>query len=192
MLVLILVVESPLPGFPDINSFANKRRTTLTRHQNHHVGTLSSHSGGYILSPFGGTGSTIPPSTSTGSGPRQQASPYAGSYFADPTGSSMQSLAMPSLPPPAGYALAPSLSPFGHQQAGHATRSSTSSIGTSPSQRSAHTPRYSQPPPTLPPPPPFRPMQPPRQQYATPGTSFSRRTQSVDSTVRATVQDFPP
>jgi hypothetical protein len=188
MLVLIQDAERRLPGCTDMKVLTDSRRTTLTRHQNHHVGTQPPPSGGYTLTPFGGSSSTTSGTTST----VQQTPRYPGSsYYADPLTTSVQGLAAPSLPPPPGYGSATQSSHYPPQHAGYATRSSTSAIGISASQRPGQSSRYPQTATSLPQPSPFRQMQPPRQLYTTPSTSYSRRTQSEDSTVRITTQEYP-
>ena len=188
MLVLIQDAERRLPGCTDMKFLTDSRRTTLTRHQNHHVGAQPPPSGGYTLTPFGGSSSTTPGATSTA----QQTPRYPGSsYYADPLTTSVQGLGVPSLPPPPGYGTVTQSSHYAPQHAGYATRSSTSAVGPSPSQRPGQISRLSQTATSLLQPSPFRQMQTPRPSYTTPSTSYPRRTQSEDSTVRVTSQEYP-
>src|SRR5277367_4740614 len=179
-------VERPLPGCVSRILHTDNRRTTLTRHQNHHAGGQPPSSTGY-LSPF--VASTAIMSASTSSSSLAQPTPGYPRYFSDPLGSSVQGLGIPSLPPPGGYTSAPPPSPFGQPQVGYATRSSS---GTSPRQQSQQVPRYHQPMPSFQQAPPFTPMQPPPRPFSTPVSSFARRTQSEDSTVRTGTQEGSP
>ena len=186
MHVLILGVEKPLRGCVSRSICADNRRTTLTRHQNHHAGGQPPSSSGY-LSPFAGSTSILSASSSTSS--LAQPTPGYPRYFSDPLGTSVQGLGIPSLAPPGGYGSAPPPSPFGQTQVGYTTRSSP---GTSPQEQSQQVPRYHHPIPSFPKPPQFAPMQPPPRPYSTPVTSYPRRTQSEDSTVRIGSQEFSP
>ena len=184
MLVPIQDAERRLPGCTDMKFLTDNRRTTLTRHQNHHVGAQPPPSGGYTLTPYGGSSSTTPGTTSTA----QQTPRYPGSsYYAEPLTTSARGHGVPSLPPPPGYGQSSRYAP---QHAGYATRSSTGAVGTSPSQRPGQIPRFPQTSTSLLQPSPFRQMQPPRPSYTTSSTSYSRRTQSEDSTVRVTSQEY--
>src|SRR5271163_3433485 len=166
MLVLIPGVERPLPGCVSRGLGADNRRTTLTRHQNHHAGGQPPTSSGY-LSPFAASTSILSASTSSSS--LAQPAPGYPRYFSDPLGSSVQGLGIPSLPPPGGYTSAPPPSPFGQPQVGYATRSSA---GTSPQQQSQQVPRYHQLMPSFPQPPQFTRMEPPPRPFSTPVPSF--------------------
>jgi hypothetical protein len=165
--------------------YTDHRRTTLTRHQNHHVGMQPVPSGGYSLSPFPGSTSTVPGRSSTSS-MLQQAPSYP-SYYNDPLGTSVQGLGIPSLPPPgATYGNVPQ-----PQQIVYSTRPPPpGTSGDTPSQRPpqaypqsmsslGHAQQYTS-------------MQPPSRPYMGPGPYAPRRTQSEDSTVRGMGQEFGP
>jgi hypothetical protein len=186
MHVLIPAVERHSPGCTERKKSANLRRTTLTRHQNHHVGTQPPPSGGFALTPYRGSTSTIPMPASVSSLPSGR--PYPASYLSDPLGPSVQSLGIPPLPPPPGFA--PQQSTFSSQMMGYSARPSAGRIGASATTRGGQNPMFGQLMPSTGHLPPFSTSANTGPQSTTSTSQFPRRAQRESSTIRQPVHDY--
>lgn len=187
---LILDVERALPGmssFVSGNIDTDRRRTTLTRHMNHHVGTQPppAPSSGYTVTSF--TTSTMTPSTSVA--PPAFPPPFRVQL---PGGQNPGSRTPAVLPPP-GYSrgtAAPSPNPYGSQPVGYTPRTTRSGHGTSPPQGTSRPQRYTETRSSLPPPPQFTPTGHSRS-YSESTNTFPVRPQRGDqSTLR--VHEYQP
>jgi hypothetical protein len=160
-------------------AIADRRRTTLTRHQNHHVGTQPPPPGGYSLSPFPRSGPAPPGGPTSAPAMLQHAPSYPG-YYVD-THSQVQGLGIPPLPSPSefgGHSLS-APNPLGYSQPPHLSQPSMLMYGQemTPMDRPYATP-----------------LQPPPQSYHSSRSSYRHRTASEDSAVRSMGVNFnqPP
>lgn len=186
MHVPFLAVERPLQGSADKAAMADRRRTTLTRHQNHHVGSHPPPPGGYAITPFPGPSAA---QAQTAALSRLQQPQQHPSYYTDPLGTSVVALSVPALPPPGGFPGQTRPPPYGSPRVGYPTRSSTGSIAGASSQRSSQAPRYP-PVPSIGQPQSFRPPEPPRRPDSTPSSPYPSTARAEDPASRITPHEY--
>ena len=197
MLVVTRAVErvsrGTLPCWGTVE--ADDRRTTLTRHMNHHVGTQppAAPSVGYSVTRFGTSTSTTTTVSATTSAPPLPSSlpPPFGAQM--PPGGQNPGTGVQTLVPQSAYTDGPtgtSANPYGSQHVGYTTRSMRSGLGTSPPQRTSEPQRYHERRSSLPPPPQFTPISHSRS-YSAVTTTFPPRPQGEQqSTIR--IREYQP